>query len=542
MTVTITSGSGATAALNVAEGSTAVTTVAATQSALVYSITGGADAAKFSINSSTGALTFVPAPDYEIPTDFDANNTYIVEVTATDPGNSETDVQTITITIADVAEGGGGGGSGTTYYIATDGNDSNNGTSTSTPWRTLGKATSTLVAGDTVYIKAGNYGNQVISEGTSGTTGEPISFIGYTSIPGDNPAYETWNHTSSPNPALMPCIDFGSRVNTIRGLNLVGNFLHVSGITVSNFGYGLSITGTDCSFARIYTREHGNPSVSYSGYGIWIGAGADRCVGTIASVVNANAQNITVAANNCVLDQISSYCNNSASNGDPTSGPTDYYFVIFGSNNTITNTTLERVGNLAHNGHGIQCKASSSYSPTGNVIDGFVTTNIAGGSVGDRHLGASGNTYRNGIINGGNGIVTRDGGNNSTYEDIVINNTSRSIWFFDANEDSTNTTSVSSKDNLYQRITFNNVIYVIDFGTYVDVNATASGNTFDSFTVNSASYLYEVGHYASATNILQNSTLNNVTNKAIARSPRVVGDNQTEVSSVTLNNCGFTLP
>jgi serralysin len=36
---------------------------------LSYSIVGGADAAKFSINASTGALSFVTAPDYEAPTD-----------------------------------------------------------------------------------------------------------------------------------------------------------------------------------------------------------------------------------------------------------------------------------------------------------------------------------------------------------------------------------------------------------------------------------------------------------------------------------------
>ncbi len=34
---------------------------------LTYSINGGADAAKFAINSTTGALTFVSAPDFDEP-------------------------------------------------------------------------------------------------------------------------------------------------------------------------------------------------------------------------------------------------------------------------------------------------------------------------------------------------------------------------------------------------------------------------------------------------------------------------------------------
>ena len=52
---------------------TAVTTVTATDpdagATLTYSIIGGADAAKFTINATTGVLTFVAAPNFEAPTD-----------------------------------------------------------------------------------------------------------------------------------------------------------------------------------------------------------------------------------------------------------------------------------------------------------------------------------------------------------------------------------------------------------------------------------------------------------------------------------------
>ena len=49
-----------------------------------YSITGGADAAFFAIDSVTGALSFRDAPDFEGPADADGDNTYRVEVTARD--------------------------------------------------------------------------------------------------------------------------------------------------------------------------------------------------------------------------------------------------------------------------------------------------------------------------------------------------------------------------------------------------------------------------------------------------------------------------
>ncbi len=49
-----------------------------------YSITGGADAARFTINPTTGVLTFVSAPDFEAPTDVGANNVYDVVVRVSD--------------------------------------------------------------------------------------------------------------------------------------------------------------------------------------------------------------------------------------------------------------------------------------------------------------------------------------------------------------------------------------------------------------------------------------------------------------------------
>ncbi|MFT3857957.1 MAG: cadherin domain-containing protein [Aquabacterium sp.] len=96
-------GGGSSASVNVAENSTAVTTVGATDvegSALTYSISGGADAAKFTINASTGALSFVSAPNYESPTDTGANNVYDLIVTVTD--GLLTDTQSIAVTVTPV--------------------------------------------------------------------------------------------------------------------------------------------------------------------------------------------------------------------------------------------------------------------------------------------------------------------------------------------------------------------------------------------------------------------------------------------------------
>jgi hypothetical protein len=97
-------GGGSTASVSIAENTTAVTTVTATDvdagSSLTYCKSGAADSSQFSINSATGALTFVTAPDYEVPTDANGDNVYVVDVQASD--GSLTDTQTISVTVTDV--------------------------------------------------------------------------------------------------------------------------------------------------------------------------------------------------------------------------------------------------------------------------------------------------------------------------------------------------------------------------------------------------------------------------------------------------------
>ena len=48
---------------------------------VTYAITGGADAALFKIGRSSGTLKFLRTPDFELPRDANADNTYLVEVT-----------------------------------------------------------------------------------------------------------------------------------------------------------------------------------------------------------------------------------------------------------------------------------------------------------------------------------------------------------------------------------------------------------------------------------------------------------------------------
>ncbi len=70
--------------------------------ALSYSLSGGLDAALFTIDSSSGALRFNTAPDFKSPADSGSNNIYDIEISVTDGSNSV--IRNVTITVTDVNE------------------------------------------------------------------------------------------------------------------------------------------------------------------------------------------------------------------------------------------------------------------------------------------------------------------------------------------------------------------------------------------------------------------------------------------------------
>ncbi|MEZ4675866.1 MAG: cadherin repeat domain-containing protein [Caldilineaceae bacterium] len=79
---------------------------------ITYSIVGGADAALFTIDENTGALSFLAAPDFEAPADSGGDNIYDVTVQASN--STGTDTLAIAVTVSDVVEAAA---SGSVYAI-----------------------------------------------------------------------------------------------------------------------------------------------------------------------------------------------------------------------------------------------------------------------------------------------------------------------------------------------------------------------------------------------------------------------------------------
>ncbi len=91
-------------AVTIDENTTAVTIGAASDvdsQTLTYSLTGD-DAALFAIDQSTGAISFIEAPDFEAPTDASADNIYNVTIGVSD--GTATTTSDLAVTVADVVE------------------------------------------------------------------------------------------------------------------------------------------------------------------------------------------------------------------------------------------------------------------------------------------------------------------------------------------------------------------------------------------------------------------------------------------------------
>jgi parallel beta-helix repeat protein len=68
----------------------------------------------------------------------------------------------------------------TIYYVANSGNNSNNGTSTGTPWKTISKVNSiSFIAGDIILFNRGDIWNETLTVSASGTTSNVITFGAY---------------------------------------------------------------------------------------------------------------------------------------------------------------------------------------------------------------------------------------------------------------------------------------------------------------------------------------------------------------------------
>lgn len=405
-----------------------------------------------------------------------------------------------------------------TYFVSPTGNDGGTGTFLQ-PWKTVTFASANSNPGDTIYVKAGLYNeNIVISK--SGTVDKPVEFIGYTSTPGDRPTILV-NRTDPYSAFLstdMPTFDGGDRASGV-GLNCRDQkYLKIKNFQIQNYRYGLIAGGSSQDagnnyYFNINVRNIGDVNASYSGLGILLGS-----MGTLFSnyntldsclVVNSAAEGFGINGNYNSLNGCKVYCNQNTGNA-----ATDYFVIVTGSYNQLTGCYIEREPNLSHAGHGYSAKTNAeqvidkglnlpAIAAEYNTFKYCVARNM-GESFCVRHRTARYNLFyhckaigthtgADGSSSGkGNGIAIRDGASYNVFDGCITENCNAAIRFNETVEDGdtgTNPTGHPGNNNLIKNGIAYNCYIGVHFFEY-SIPGDAGDNTIANCTFYKTRYMF----------------------------------------------------
>lgn len=388
-----------------------------------------------------------------------------------------------------------------TYYVSAEGNDTNSGT-LALPWKTVTHASANSNPGDTIYVKAGLYNENVIIS-KSGIPDKPVFFIGYKTTPGDMPPIlvSRPDPYSAFSPADMPTFDGGNR-GTGTGFNCRNQkYLRIKNFQIQNYKYGLTAGGTSQDagnnfFFNINVRSIGEVSDSYSGLGIILGS-----MGTLFSnnniidsclVINSAAEGISINGDYNSVTGSKVYCNENTGYA-----ATDYYMIVTGKYNTFRGCYIERALGLSHWGHGYTAKTNAA-----QVVDQglslpalasqynrfyFCEAKNMGESFCVRHRTAQYNLFyhckatgshtgaNNSPSGEGSGIVIRDGASDNIFDGIIAENCSEGIVFVDSEEDGDMGSNPPGHPN-----NNNKIINSIIINCYVGVSFSGEGVPSDA--------------------------------------------------------------
>jgi len=398
---------------------------------------------------------------------------------------------------------------GATYYVATTGNDSNDGLSESSAWETIKYATKHISAGDTVYVKAGTYSGENLKI-PSGTSNSSTLFEGYKNIPGDVANIDWWDYETNRDldSTKMPLLDGGNRATAGTAIQ-TSSYTILRNFQVTNYTDGVNTwSGSYYTIENIIVTNIGDINDSYSGtaIGIYYSSNGHNTIRNCV-VLNSAAEALMVYKNdNNLLENVKVYCDDAQN----TYANTDYYFEIESNDNTIRNCYIERVGNLEHVGHGF-CIKGDGYSYSGNLFENCVARNLEGGGFVVRHHGVTNNVFKNCTAYGAVGFLVRDGANHNKFYNCKAVDCNSAVRFMYTGEDDSNPDYAGNNNDFYNCI-FQNSKYVIDFNSYNGYyNKSADNNRFINTVIDGGTNLFQCSRTNNNNEII-NSIITNVTN------------------------------
>ncbi len=401
-----------------------------------------------------------------------------------------------------------------TYYINLSGSDSNDGLTENTAWRTFSYAASSsspVTAGDTVYIKAGDYGyDDVFIDKNYDANDARISFIGYQNVPGD---ISDFNFTYGDNvdPTLMPLINPGNR-NAGEGINLS----EIYSITLKNIQIANCLVGISIWNSTAINSNHILENIFLQNIGweystaITIKEANSNSIRNCL-IVNATGAGMDIWGDNNHIEDCKVYSNESQLVSDGTYTSMDYYIVVKGDNNLIKNCYGERDGDLEDVGHGFEIKESGQ----NNLFVDCTVKNMISGCFSVRWAGVQNNEFRNchaigGISDDVSAFMVREGASNNAFNSCISDGCQAGIRFLLSGEDA----DYCGHNNSFNNCVIKNSEWAIDLNPYEYNSAPVDDNIIANCVIDNAEYLFNCER-PNAGNQLVNCIITNVDSLSI---------------------------
>jgi hypothetical protein len=335
-----------------------------------------------------------------------------------------------------------------TYYVSTNGSDTNSGVDRS-PWRTVQKAANTMVAGDTVIVANGTY-PEVVQTKENGTAGSPITFTGsgLSTLWGFG-IYHSWNSVDNFRFTTSPAAIYAA-------IAFTGSNLRITRNTIS-----------DMARASLKTLNSGGsaPPVADWPSNIYIAGNTFSNITTVSAVFQCslNASNIeSNRIDSCACDA----------------------FDLWGSNNTIRNNVVTNMlrdtfglarGTENHNDFIQTWRAGTNFHSTNNLIEGNMAINCYGqmANLEDNnftndfgHWTFRNNIFINCLASMNMGIAFSTFENNTFYRSPNGSNEVHSIPIVFLNQDGFHGSGSTLTNNLFIACGFSNAVGGLKLGYY----------------------------------------------------------------------------
>lgn len=445
------------------------------------------------------------------------------------------------------------------FYVSVDGQASNSGKTEQEPW-SVEHAFRTAKAKDTIFIKAGNYGNVDLLVTNSGNSEGGIFFIGYFQFPLDvisngaaTVTYEDYKQNNdSFDTNILPTF-IGNRTNNI-GLGSAirmfdKDYIHLENLQVQYYKSNIVNRGGEyCVFKNIITTDagdfyiensdkDGNSGFNMTGQGLTIDDG-DYNVVRDCLAINCGMRGVIVENGS----EYTQHYNNKVYS-DNGINATDYYYLISSNSShaILDNIYVERAEGMHHIAHGICLKDGANNNIVRNctvvntrielsfddVTENLVEDSIVIGR--DEHVGC---------------ISVANGAHHNTFKNVTVEKAAGGVKFEDWIDGDGDGASNAGHHNEFINCTFKGMEYGVAFYFWDVIYTEAFDNTFTNCSFENLEVLFQINR-PNRNTIFESCNFENISDLINSRSKNgLYPDFELDAKfyNSTTSNLGFTLP